>query len=337
VVVATADAFEEADLICQQVLDWREDGVGLSRVAILYRNHHDSILLQGELTQRGIPYTVRSGMRFFEQAHIKDVLAYLRVHANPKDEPAWARLLPLLPGIGPAKSAAIREGIMASEDPMAALESTETMKRVPAKSKGEFAAFVADLRSIRKADPESNPSEAILAVLRGGYPSIAKGRYENPDQRLADVEQLSVLAARYDSLDKFVADMLLAGDVYGMDSLGEDAEPDGEQLVLSTIHQSKGLEWSRVIVPRLVEHGFPGDRALAEEGGEDEERRVFYVAVTRAMDELWLIYPLMVSRPGQGSILTSPSRFITEVDPALYEVADIESENDLAWTEGPRP
>jgi DNA helicase-2/ATP-dependent DNA helicase PcrA len=337
VVVATADAFEEADLICQQVLDWREDGVGLSRVAVLYRNHHDSILLQGELTQRGIPYTVRSGMRFFEQAHIKDVLAYLRVQANPKDEPAWARLLPLLPGIGPAKSAAIRAGIMASENPMAALESPDTMKRVPVKSKGEFAAFVADLRSIRKAEPESNPSEAILAVLRGGYPAMAKARYENPDQRLADVEQLSVLAARYDSLDKFVADMLLAGDVYGMDSLGENAEPDGEQLVLSTIHQAKGLEWSRVIVPRLVEHGFPGDRALAEEGGEDEERRVFYVAVTRAMDELWLTYPLMVTRPGQGSIITSPSRFITEVDPGLYEVADVESENDLAWTEGPRP
>ena len=100
-----------------------------------------------------------------------------------------------------------------------------------------------------------------------------------------------------------------------MDSLGEDAETEGEPLVLSTIHQAKGLEWSRVIVPRLVEHGFPGDRSLAEAGGEDEERRVFYVAVTRAMDELWLTYPLMVSRPGQGSILTSPSRFITEIDP----------------------
>jgi DNA helicase-2/ATP-dependent DNA helicase PcrA len=336
-VVGTADAYEEAELICQQVLEWREQGIELSRIAILYRNHHDSILVQGELSQRGIPYTVRSGVRFFEQAHIKDVLAYLRVQSNPKDEPAWARLLPLLPGIGPAKSAAIRAGIMASENPMAALESPDTMKRVPVKSKGEFAAFVADLRSIRKAEPESNPSEAILAVLRGGYPAMAKARYENPDQRLADVEQLSVLAARYDSLDKFVADMLLAGDVYGMDSLGENAEPDGEQLVLSTIHQAKGLEWSRVIVPRLVEHGFPGDRALAEEGGEDEERRVFYVAVTRAMDELWLTYPLMVTRPGQGSIITSPSRFITEVDPGLYEVADVESENDLAWTEGPRP
>ncbi|RUL87754.1 ATP-dependent helicase [Tautonia sociabilis] len=337
VVVATADAFEEADLICQQVLEWREAGIGLSRMAVLYRNHHDSILLQGELTQRGIPYTVRSGVRFFEQAHIKDVLAYLRVQANPRDEPAWARLLPLLPGIGPAKSASLRAFLLASDSPMAALETSEAMKLVPAKSRGEFAALVADLRSIRAADPESNPSEAILAVLRGGYPAIAKAKYENPDQRLADVEQLSVLAARYDSLDKFVADLLLAGDVYGMDSLGEEAEPDGEQLVLSTIHQAKGLEWSRVIVPRLVEHGFPGDRALAEPGGEDEERRVFYVAVTRAMDELWLTYPLMVSRPGQGSILTTPSRFITEVDPDLYEVADIESENDLAWTEGPRP
>src|SRR5690606_15229680 len=111
----------------------------------------DSILLQGELTQRGIPYTVRSGVRFFEQAHIKDVLAYLRVQVNPRDEPAWARLLPLLPGIGPAKSASIRALLLASESPTAALETPEAMKLVPPKSRGEFAAFVADLRAIRKA------------------------------------------------------------------------------------------------------------------------------------------------------------------------------------------
>ena len=173
-------------------------------------------------------------------------------------------------------------------------------------------------------------------MLRGGYPAVLRSTYEHPDQRQADIEQLSVLAARYESLDKFIADMLLAGDVYGMDSLDEGAENDGETLVLSTIHQAKGLEWSRVIVPRLVEHGFPGDRALSEPGGEDEERRVFYVAVTRAMDELWLTYPLLVSRPGQGSIIATPSRFLTEVDPELVEHADIETDNDLAWTDGPR-
>ncbi len=106
-VVPTADAYEEADLICQQILEAHEEGVSLNRMAVLYRNHHDSILLQGELVNRGIPYTVRSGLRFFEQAHIKDVLAHLRILVNPRDEPSWRRLLQLLPGIGPAKASAV--------------------------------------------------------------------------------------------------------------------------------------------------------------------------------------------------------------------------------------
>ncbi|CAN5666413.1 ATP-dependent helicase [soil metagenome] len=334
VVVPTADAYEEADLICQQVLNWREQEIDLGRIAILYRNHHDSILLQGELVNQGISYTVRSGLRFFEQAHIKDVLAYLRVLANARDEPAWSRLLLLLPGIGPKKAAALRERIVQASQPLEALESGETMAIVPSKGKGPFAGFVADLRKIRATSPESNPSAAISAVLAGGYPATVRSKYERPENRLADIEQLAVLAERYESLEALVADLLLAGDVYGMDSASE-SNPS-ETLVLSTIHQAKGLEWSRVLVPRLIEHSFPGDRALAEPGGEEEERRIFYVAVTRAMDELFLTYPLTTIRPGQGSFVASPSRFLTEVDPSLIESAMIESDNDLAWTEGPK-
>ncbi len=338
VVLPTADAFEEAEFIRQQISEWREQGIGLSKIAVLYRNHHDSILLQSELVNANIPYNVRSGQRFFEQAHIKDVLAYLRVLANPRDEPAWARLLPLLPGIGPAKSSAIRQLILESENPILAIETPEVMAKVPAKSRGEFAAFVADLRAIQAVGPDSDPSAAISKVLQGGYPAIMRAKYEQPEQRLADLEQLVVLSNRYDSLEKFIADLLLAGDVHGMDSFNnqDDDQDDQESLVLSTIHQAKGLEWSLVIIPRLIEHGFPGDRATSEEGGVEEERRVFYVGVTRAMDELWLVYPLMVTRPGYGNILTTPSRFITEIDPELYESAQIETDNDLAWSEGHR-
>jgi DNA helicase-2/ATP-dependent DNA helicase PcrA len=330
-VVPAADSYEEADVICQMIVDAHEQGVGLSRMAVLYRNHHDSILLQGELVQRGIPYTVRSGQRFFEQAHIKDVLAYLRILSNPRDQTAWRRLLLLLPGIGPAKASALEAKLAESADPLAALATAELMAAVPTKSKGAYAGFVADLRKVLAANPEANPCAAISAILQGGYPAIVRAKYERPDNRIADVEQLAVLAARYDDLEKLIADLLLAGDVYGVDSV-DSGEP-AEHLVLSTIHQAKGLEWSRVFMLRLVEDGFPSARALIEPDGEEEERRIFYVGITRAMDELALVYPLTVSRPGRGgTILSTPSRFITEVDSTLVETVAVESQNDLAWT-----
>ncbi|MBX6312021.1 MAG: ATP-dependent helicase [Isosphaeraceae bacterium] len=335
VVIPTADAYEEASLVCQMIVEAHEQGVGLGQMAVLYRNHHDSILLQAELVQRGINYTVRSGVRFYEQAHIKDVLAYLRVLVNPRDEPAWMRLLQLLPSIGPAKAAALCAHLMQAADPLGALATSETMQLVPAKGKGFFAGFVADLEKIRATSPEAQPAAAIGAILQGGYPAILRNRYadQRPENRLADIEQLAVLAARYDSLEKLIADLLLAGDVYGMDSLGAD-EPS-EALVLSTIHQAKGLEWSRVFIPRLIEDSFPGYRSLNEPGGEDEERRIFYVAVTRAMDELYLIYPLTISRPGRGTnILATPSRFLAEIDSDLVEAAVVETDIDLAWTSG---
>jgi len=130
-----------------------------------------------------------------------------------------------------------------------------------------------------------------------------------------------------------IAELLLAGDIYGKDSL--DGVDPSETLVLTTIHQAKGLEWSRVFILRLVDDSFPNHRSLGEPGGEDEERRIFYVAVTRAMDEVYLTYPLMVSRGGYGpSTLTRPSRFLKEVDPALYEPAVLEAEFRDDWATG---
>ncbi|MHC5536738.1 3'-5' exonuclease, partial [Singulisphaera rosea] len=181
------------------------------------------------------------------------------------------------------------------------------------------------------------PASAITAILQGGYSATLRVKYDRPENRIADIEQLSVLAARYDSLERLTADLLLAGDVYGMDTLAEGDAP-AEVLVLSTVHQAKGLEWSRVIVPRLIEDSFPNHRALNEPGGEDEERRIFYVAITRAMDELFLTYPLMIPRGNRGpSVLSTPSRFLTEIDPALVEQAVLEPDFDLnlAWSSPP--
>ena len=334
-VIATEDGYEEAALICQQILEAREKGLSLGQMAVLYRNHHDSILLQGELLNCRIPYTVRSGLRFFEQAHIKDVLAHLRIVLNPRDEASWRRLLLLLPGIGPAKAAAIFQYLSQSGQPLESLETAEAMALLPAKSKGFFAGFVSDLKQLRATDPERHPAAAVGAVLKGGYPATVRLLYERPDNRIADIEQFALLAAKYDSLQRLIADLLLAGDVYGMDSAASD-EP-GEVLVLSTVHQAKGLEWSHVFIPRVVEESFPHRRALDEPGGEDEERRIFYVAITRAMNELTLTYPITMARGGRGpTVFTMPSRFITEIDASLVERGEIESETaidfDDSWS-----
>jgi DNA helicase-2/ATP-dependent DNA helicase PcrA len=327
-VVAAEDAYEEASFLCEGVLEAREKGLRLGQMAVLYRNHYDSILLQGELLARGIPYTVRGGLRFFEQAHIKDVLAHLRVVLNPRDEASWRRLLLLLPGIGPVKAGAIFEHLIESERALEALESARTMSLVPARSKGPFAAFVHDLKQIQAVDPERNPSAAVGAVLKGGYPATVRSKYERPENRIADIEQFALLAGKYDSLERLIADLLLAGDVYGMDSMS-GGDP-GEVLILSTVHQAKGLEWPHVFVLRLIEDSFPNRRALDEPGGEDEERRIFYVAVTRAMNELTLTYPLAIERAGRGLVLTAPSRFVMEIDHSLLERGVIESDTETA-------
>jgi DNA helicase II / ATP-dependent DNA helicase PcrA len=322
-VVSAEDAYDEAAFLCEQVLEERDKGRPLGQMAILYRNHHDSIVLQGELLARGIPYSVRSGLRFFEQAHIKDVLAFLRIVVNPRDEASWRRLLLLLPGVGPAKAAALYELLGQSDRPLEAVESAAAMALLPAKSKGFFAGFVSDLRQLRATDPEAHPAAAIGAILKGGYPAAVRLKYERPDNRIADIEQFALLADKYDSLQRLVADLILAGDVYGMDTIAPDETRD--VLVLSTIHQAKGLEWSHVFIPRVIEDGFPHRRALDEPGGEDEERRIFYVGITRAMNELTLSYPLCLPRGARGpTVFTTPSRFLGEIDEALSERAEVE-------------
>ena len=156
-VVSTEDAYDESAFLCEQILEQRDKGLALGLMAVLYRNHYDSILLQGELLSRGIPYTIRSGLRFFEQAHIKDVLAYLRIVVNPRDEASWRRLLLLIPGVGPAKAAALYQLLSKGPNPLEAVESAEAMALLPPKSKGFFAGFVGDLRKLR-GDESRDPS-----------------------------------------------------------------------------------------------------------------------------------------------------------------------------------
>jgi DNA helicase-2/ATP-dependent DNA helicase PcrA len=236
----------------------------------------------------------------------------------------------LLPGVGQVKAAALFQHLSQSGQHLEALESAQTMALLPLKSKGFFAGFVNDLRRLRATDPEHHPAAAVSAILKGGYPETVRLKYERPDNRIADLEQFVLLAAKYDSLERLIADLILAGDVYGMDSIA--VEEPREVVVLSTVHQAKGLEWSQVFVLRLIEESFPHRRALDEPGGEEEERRIFYVAVTRAMNELTLTYPLCIPRGGRGpTVLTTPSRFVAEIDESLIERGEIEVEEGIGF------
>jgi DNA helicase-2/ATP-dependent DNA helicase PcrA len=230
----------------------------------------------------------------------------------------------LIPGVGPAKAAALYQYLGKSGNALQAVESSDTMALLPTKSKGFFAGFVDDLRKLRATHPETNPAAAIGAILKGGYPATVRLKYERPDNRIADLEQFALLADKYDSLERLVSDLILAGDVYGMDSVA--AEETRDVLVLSTIHQAKGLEWSHVFILRVIQDSFPHRRALDEPGGEEEERRIFYVGISRAMNELTLSYPLSLPRGARGPIVfTTPSRFLLELEEGLFERAQVES------------
>ena len=334
------DAYEEADLICQQILEARDKGFRSGRwrysIAII-RQHPPPGRTPG--TWHSLHGSQRPA--FFEQAHIKDVLAHYGSYVNPRDEASWRRLLLLLPGIGPAKAAAIyRAHRPERATHSAALESAEAMARCRPRARDSSPASSATSGSCRATDPERNPGRRDRGDIQRGLSGTVRLKYERPDNRIADIEQFALLAARYDSLERLIAEMMLAGDVYGMDSMAA-TEPQ-DVLVLSTVHQAKGLEWSHVFVLRLIEESFPHRSSLDEPEARKKKRRIFYVAISRAMNELTLTYPL--THPARAvmvrPVFTNPSRFLTEIDEGLFERAEMDRSSISSgdrWTRTSRP
>ena len=299
-------------------------------MAVLYRNHHDSIVLQGELVTRGIPYTVRSGLRFFEQAHIKDVLAYLRVVL----EPARRGVVAADPACSCRGSARPRRRrststLGRSADPLAALASAETMAAVPPKSKG----LLRGVRGRPPADPGDRPGTPPRRGDRGdpqGGLSRDAPAEVRPRRRTGSPTSSSSPCWPPSTTASSGCSPSCSWPATSTAWTASRPPSPQDVLVLSTVHQAKGLEWSHVFVIRLIEESFPHRRALDEPGGEEEERRIFYVAVSRAMNELTLTYPSTITRGGYGPmVFTTPSRFLTELDEGLFERAELEHEFDL--------
>src|SRR5437879_1522908 len=314
--VPLRDVHQQAEFVAQRILELREEGIPLRETAVLYRAHHHAMELQMELARRGIPFYVRAGVRFFEQAHIKDVLAHLRFVQNPLDELSFKRVVKLAPGIGAASADALWSQLQVwagqGRDPRLELARAELDQLVPPKARPGLSKLRGALRQLSAPSMRSQPSEMVRFVLdEAGYREALKIRYSNFQAREEDIRQLADYALQAESLEQLLGDLSLLDSLEGEDVI-EGSDPD-ERLVLSSVHQAKGLEWRAVFLVWLADGRFPSAPALKDEGGEEEERRLFYVAVTRARDELYLCYPLMHEEQDRARVLMKPSRFLDEL------------------------
>jgi DNA helicase II / ATP-dependent DNA helicase PcrA len=316
VVAPSRDVMQQAEFVAQRVLELRDEGIPLNDIAVLYRAHYHCMELQMEFTRRDIPFEIRSGLRFFEQAHIKDVISSLRVIVNPQDEVSWKRFLKLFPKIGKRTADYIYDYLKAYPDPVELFSSrkiAETFKNIHGETIDTWARLFAELVSLHLHEA---PSDMISAVLKNGYAEYLKYNYVNYDARIEDLNQLINFATRYQSLETFLNELSLMSGISGEEVVSADRED--ERVILSTIHQAKGLEWKAVFIIWCSEGRFPNPKAV-EEGNVEEERRLFYVASTRAMDELYLCYPLLVYDKQIGHVIQKPSRFVAELKSVHYE------------------
>ena len=289
---ACLDDRGQADAVCRDVLAARERGVPLTHQAVLFRAAHHSDVLEIELLRRNIPFVKYGGLKFLEAAHVKDAMSLLRVLENPHDEVAWFRVLQLPEGMGPASARRTMDaiGVRGAGDvsPMVNLIDGSSGTGVPAAA----AEGIADLRRALEdcADETVVTPGAQLERLRAYLEPIVVQRYDAPGPRLADLDQLALLARGYESRSRFLAELTLdppasTADLAGPPSLDED------YLILSTIHSAKGLEWDTVHVIHATDGCIPSDLATGDEEELAEERRLLYVAMTRARNELTLTYP----------------------------------------------
>ncbi|MBI3320578.1 MAG: ATP-binding domain-containing protein, partial [Candidatus Omnitrophica bacterium] len=323
VVIPINDVYQEAAFVAQRLLQLREEGLTLDEMAVLYRAHSHSTILQAELVRRGIPYEIRSGVRFFEQAHIKDVVAYLKVLDNPFDEVAWRRLFLMLPRIGNVTAGRLWQTMAQASDPLERALSEQALEGLPTNAKPFFKRFQHDLRMLRQQGQAELPSVLVNAVLDTAYVDHLRAKYDASQSRIEDIQQLAVFARSYQTLQALLSELVLLGELYGQDVV-TGPTGDRERLILSSVHQAKGLEWRVVFVMRMCEGDFPSPMALREVDGEEEERRIFYVATTRAKDELYITHPLVDFGPrGSSGLLLQPSRFLQEIPFTLYEPGEV--------------
>jgi DNA helicase II / ATP-dependent DNA helicase PcrA len=311
VIIAASTENLQSKFIIEKILDLREEGVPLKDIAILFRSSFFSFDLEIELNKANIPFQKFGGMKFIETSHIKDVLAFLRIAANPKDVVSWYRVLLLHEGVGPKTAqkildelATARISIKANPDNAAEFRYKDSI--------AELFQLLYKLHTIKEL-----PSEKLERVIEYYYP-LFKVKYDDYNKRAKDLEIFQNITEKYKSLDILLADMAIEPILDSVvDIEAEDKEE--EYVTLSTIHSAKGLEWHTVFIIHLVEGFFPSSRSAETLESLEEERRLMYVASTRAKQRLFVTYPMNLFDRAAGITLSKPSRFISDLNPDIAE------------------
>ncbi len=309
--IIARDDQHQAHLVSKRISQLYRDGVNYESMAVLYRATYQSAEIQLELSKQNIPYVVRGGMRYFEQAHIKDVISYLKVLANFQDEISWKRILNMYEGIGQKRADAIWKKIKSYNDLPSLLNDQLKLTGKASISWGRISSAFRHLLTLDK-EQKGYMAEAIEFILEHGYEDYLKNAYENYRDRIDDLSQLINFVAKYADIDKLLADVMLSENFAG------ENEHSKQAVVLSTIHQAKGLEWAVVFIVGLRDGYFPHQKSLENPRELEEERRLFYVAVTRAKDELNMLYPVRSFSYKFGEVFSKPSMFIRELDQSKY-------------------
>lgn len=278
------DPYEEAAWIASRVKSLEDEGVALGDQAVLFRSAYVSIPLQAELAKRGIPYQVYGGLKFYEMAHVKDLLAHLRVIANPRDDISWSRVLMLIDGIGPKRSAILADEIgssCASFDDI--VENVFNKYRKAARFAGGLMRLASALGG---AFEKAGDVEAQFDILADYYKPIIKTKFDDWHLRMNDLLTLKQVASRYRKLEELLADFAIESPERGVLEAIPAAAEDEKPLTLSTIHSAKGLEWDTVYFMGLAEGILPSSFALDSDSEIEEEHRLFYVGITRAKNNL---------------------------------------------------
>ncbi|MBY9017681.1 MAG: ATP-dependent helicase [Candidatus Lokiarchaeota archaeon] len=333
------DDKSQARFIANEVLKLRsEGGYDLHDMAILVRAGHHSLKIELELQRKNIPYEVRAGVAFFEKAHIKDAISYLRIFENPYDEISWSRIFSMIPGIGTKSGSKIFAEIIKMEDPINLMtkESFFSVKlkgsRISQKGKKNWIAHVKKLVNLTEFN---DPSKLVLQLIKilEGY---MKTKYDNWKDRIEDLKQFSVYAKNYQTIRKFLENLSLNGSNIESKTVIAGNEINEEKpLIISTIHRAKGLEWRVVFIPMLIQDQFPSSKVGNDPDALEEERRTFYVAVTRAKDQLYLISPATV-QTFKGFQISGISQFVSELNPKYYTQSEVRFRSKIDKPSQPR-
>ncbi|OWW05299.1 ATP-dependent DNA helicase [Rhizobium sp. R72] len=315
--VTVRDETDQARYVADKVLENREEGVKLKQQSVLFRASHHSGALEVELTRRNIPFVKFGGLKFLDSAHVKDMLAALRFAQNPRDRVAGFRLMQLLPGVGPSTAQRVIDQMAADSSPMQVLAELPA----PPRSGEDWTAFVSMLQEV-KIGKAGWPAE--IGLVREWYSPHLERLHEDASTRQADLLQLEQIANGYPSRERFLTELTLdppdaTSDQAGVPLLDED------YLILSTIHSAKGQEWTRVFMLNVVDGCIPSDLAVGTSAEIEEERRLLYVAMTRAKDNLDLVVPQRFFTHGQNAqgdrhVYASRTRFIPATLLQFFEV-----------------